>query len=319
MFISSLEASVGVVLIMALGYFLSRSGMFQERERMMMSKLVINVTLPATILSSFQNYFSRVELTELLPVFLVTVATMVLSLFLTWLIALIIRVPNRRRGQFMQSAVTSNSSFIGFPMVESVFGAAGNPPMVLLYFGQTLFTNTVGVMLTRRDAGVINGGGEKQQIGKILKGMVTPPTITIILSVVLALLGIVLPRFLMIAVDSVGKVTSPMALLFVGSVIYNMGFKNMKPERGVIAAVIFRLVISVVIIVALSLLVGMDPFYIEVMALQFGLSSAVQPVTMSKAYGADTDYSTKLLLYSVVGSVVTVPLVMMAVEMIVGA
>ena len=310
MFISSLEASVGVVLIMALGYFLSRSGMFQERERMMMSKLVINVTLPATILSSFQNYFSREELTELLPVFLVTVATMVLSLFLTWLIALIIRVPNRRRGQFMQGAVTSNSSFIGFPMVESVFGAAGNPPMVLLYFGQTLFTNTVGVMLTRRDAGVINGGGEKQQIGKILKGMVTPPTITIILSVVLALLGIVLPRFLMIAVDSVGKVTSPMALLFVGSVIYNMGFKNMKPERGVIA---------VVIIVALSLLVGMDPFYIEVMALQFGLSSAVQPVTMSKAYGADTDYSTKLLLYSVVGSVVTVPLVMMAVEMIVGA
>ena len=135
---------------------------------MMMSKLVINVTLPATILSSFQNYFSREELTELLPVFLVTVATMVLSLFLTWLIALIIRVPNRRRGQFMQGAVTSNSSFIGFPMVESVFGAAGNPPMVLLYFGQTLFTNTVGVMLTRRDAGVINGGGEKQQFGKIL-------------------------------------------------------------------------------------------------------------------------------------------------------
>ena len=159
MFISSLEASVGVVLIMALGYFFKPerhvSGAGENDDEQARHQCHTSrdnfVQLPELF---FEGRAHRAT-----PVFLVTVATMVLSLFLTWLIALIIRVPNRRRGQFMQGAVTSNSSFIGFPMVESVFGAAGNPPMVLLYFGQTLFTNTVGVMLTRRDAGVINGGG----------------------------------------------------------------------------------------------------------------------------------------------------------------
>ena len=315
MFIDSLQAVIGVSLVMAVGYFLGKSGLVDEKARDMLSRLIILVALPCTVVSGFQNEFSMDMLSELYIVFLLFSGGMLLCLLLGWLWAKIIRLPDGRMGQFSQCVAFSNGGFMGIPMVAAVFGPAGTPPMLMCYFAQVILFNTVGIALTQRDASVLSGKKQKRSPKDIAKSILTPPTIAVFLALALGLLGVSLPKFLMIAVDAIGGLTSPLALLFIGATVQGIGFQGMRPEKGVFAAVIGRLILAPALVFGVSWLLGVDSLNTQVITLGMCLSCAVQPITMSKLYGADTEYTAKATLYSIVGSIVTVPLIMAAVSM----
>lgn len=316
MFLSSLSAVVGTSIIIVIGFLLSRRGIISKKGGEMLSSIVMSVALPCMILSKFQNDCSIEVFTSIIPALYASAAAIVLSILLGFIMGKIIRIPVTRIGQFISSVAFSNFGFIGIPMVDAIFGDKGSAPMMMFYFLQLIVVNTVGIMLTKHDAAAISGAGSRRTAGDVLKGLLSPPTIAIVVSLVLMFAGIKLPKVIMIAVDCMSDLTSPLALVFVGNMVFNMGFKNMKPEKGVIEAVVGRLILSSAIMIGAAKFFGVTGTAFLVLTLEMALSCAAQPATISRTIGADTEYTTKILIYSIFGSVITVPLVMMVAEML---
>ena len=156
------------------------------------------------------------------------------------------------------------------------------------------------------------GGSFLMALRKILTG---PPILAVMASLALLFLRIKLPKFVMVAVDGVADMTSGLSLIYTGTVVHEVGFRNFRPEKGLIWATLFRLVFSTALTLGVALCFGLSGVELQVTVLMSALPSPIFPVTACRTLETNAAYSAKLLMYTLIGSFVTLPLAMAAVNL----
>ena len=63
--------AIAFVFIIALGYGLKKAGVFKRADYKMMSRVVLNITLPAAVITSFASFDLDMSLLYLIPIGLV--------------------------------------------------------------------------------------------------------------------------------------------------------------------------------------------------------------------------------------------------------
>ena len=309
MILGAIEAVIMIIIMIAIGYLAARLGWASKAVSQFVSKLVINVTLPCTIVLSFLTYFTPQFMAEsVLPI----VASFVASFGLYCIAKLLCRclhIQQGRKGTFIMLFCVSNSVFIGFPVAQAIFGDQGFIYAVLYFFSNTVLINTLGYTEISRD-------GKQQQehmtgLLPSLKRLVNPAMISILISIVLVMLGLradMLPDFVTKTLDYVGGITSPLSLIFVGMIFHQIGFKNLKMEKGLPWVMLGRFVIAPLLMLAVALLFGVDAYTTQVFVVQMGLPCMVQVVIMAELFDADSRYATKGMVLSTLISLVVIPI-----------
>ena len=312
---NSVQAIIGIFLMLALGYFLAAKGIAAEKAQAMMGKLLIDFAVPCTVISCFQNRFSLKQIGELQTLAVVAVITILGCLVAALLWSFVVRIPAGRRGVFTVMASLSNAGFIGLPTAAAVFGEQGLSSSLMYFIVGTIVGNSIILPWIQKDAaatkGIPMGSSFWDTVKKIFTG---PPIIAVTLALILLVLRVKLPKFIMVAVDGVADMTSGLSLIYTGTVVYEVGFKNFKPEKGLIWAVLFRLVFSTALTLAVSLAFGLTGVDLQVTVLMSALPSPIFPVTACRTLEVNAAYSAKLLMYTLIGSVVTLPLAMAVVN-----
>ena len=107
-------------LILMLGYLLSKSGMIPENGKKLLSDLTLNVTLPASIIKSFQTEFSAGIARSCAAIALVSLFIQVAcTLFSGYLYP---HMPHDRKRILQYSTVTSNAGILGSVVAQGIFG-----------------------------------------------------------------------------------------------------------------------------------------------------------------------------------------------------
>ncbi|CAN4009422.1 Spore coat protein JC, partial [Dysosmobacter welbionis] len=112
----------GLLLIVALGYLLKRRGVFQQGDARLLSRIIVNLTLPGALLSSF-SAFRLVP--SLLAVLAAAAAANVLLLAVSALVTR--RRPGPVRALYLLNAPSYNIGTFVLPFVQSFL-----PPDMLL-------------------------------------------------------------------------------------------------------------------------------------------------------------------------------------------
>ena len=315
MVLSALEAIVSIFLIIGVGYALAAGKIITPQVGHALSRIIMTVALPCTILYNFQEEFSKQQLSELGVLLLVCFIALFICIVVGGLWAK--AVPKTRRGLFTLVFTFSNAAYIGFPVIETIYGTEGMPYAIVFFAASCILTNIFSFVMIRRDSDVIRHKEEKMSLKDIILKLMTPVVFSLVLSIALLLLEIRLPGFILIATKYVGELTSPLALIFTGSVIYSIGFKNMRYERGIGEMMAGRFLITPAIILGIGLLMGVSGLALRVVVLQMALSCMVQPVVMAQMYGADTAFATKSVVYSTALSLITIPVTVVILNLII--
>ena len=110
-------------LLMLLGLLLRRIRVVTEQGEKCLTDLVLYVTLPASILKSFQMELTQELLQDCIKILIVTVALLAFS-FLAGKMAFRFLPPEKRK--IMEYAsVVSNAGILGNPVAEGIFGSLG--------------------------------------------------------------------------------------------------------------------------------------------------------------------------------------------------
>ena len=233
----------------------------------------------------------------------------VAELLASALAAVLLRLPRERWGVFVAMAGLSNTLFIGIPVCTQLFGEASMPYIMLYYMVHTSFLQSVGIMLVER-AGSKAGG--KSNPGKFLKDMFSkPPILSVILSILLLILGLRLPEPVMKFADYISGAVSPLALIYCGFIVYEVGLKNLKFLRGLPTMLVMRLVLSPVICLACCFLLKVEGLPMQVFVVESALPVVSQVTVMAGAYGADEEYAAAGSCLSILFSFVTIPILML--------
>lgn len=314
---NSVESVVVIFLLIGAGLLVARLGWVSRDGAKVFSKIVINLAVPGTLIHSLSTNIARQQLLESwLPILVVFIATP--SAFLVGrLFAVVLRIPKERRGVFTVLFALSNSVFIGFPVIQALFGDAGMPYAVFFYLGNTTVFWLAGYLAIRRDADVILGRQSRISAGGVARKLVTPPIIAIVAMFAVVAAGLELPAVVVKTAGFLGGMTTPLSLIFTGCMVFFLGFRGLRLEKGMIAVLLGRFVLipalffgACVLAIALAPTQGAGVnLYLmrDVFTVQTALPAMMQTTILAELYGADVKYATKNVLLTTLICLITIP------------
>lgn len=311
MFFDAIQAVLMVIIIIAVGYFVSYKGWAGEAVTSFISKFIVNVTLPCTAVSAFISSFTAESIMDSWGYILASFLAIGIVYALSKLIIKIAKIEKTRRGVFTALFSFSNSVYIGLPVATAIFGSGGVVFALLYYIANTTFMNSVGFVEIARDGAQISCDVKGKCFGAkdILKKIFSPPLIAVIVGFVIVLMNVKLPVFLDSALSGIGSVTSPLALVFVGMILQRTGISCIKKiDRGISWALVGRFVLSPIVMLIVAGIFSLPAFGTEVLVMQMSLPAMVSAAIFAELSHADTEFAARGVVITTLLSFITIPI-----------
>ena len=293
-----IQTMAKLLLLMGLGFALNKWGIFNRTSNRLLSDLIVKVTTPLLIISSVcETGGEDVNRLTILPVL---GGAFVLYGALVLLAELAVRLPIfRREGRGPNAAmlVFSNNSFMGIPVLESLYGSASIFYNSIINFPFFIFLFTYGAMR-------ISGGRQKFNIRSIF----TPGVLSALAALAIFLSGVRLPALIVDTCGMVGGVTSPLSMMVLGSSIamYPLGESLRDWQSYLFSA--FRLLIVPGAALIVCRLIGIGDYYTGIVTLSCAMPVASMVLMLAEQNGLDTAQISRTTLVTTLLSVVTIPL-----------
>lgn len=302
--LNAVQSILSIMIMISIGYILSGKGWFNEDTSKLFSKIVINLALPALMISSLMGTFTKESLSQAGMGLLIPFMSIVISYLMSAITAKLIKVKPERRGTFQCMFFLSNTMFIGLPLNLALFGESSVPYVLYYYFSNSTIFWTLGVYAIRKDSGLNNSSIFSLDT---LKKIFTPPLMGFILAIIFIMLGIQLPKFIMDSCKYVGNLTTPLSMFFIGIVIKSINLKSFKFDKDMLWVIIGRFIISPLITYILSMVFSVPALMKSVFVIQAALPVMANTAIVTKEYNADYEYAAVMIALTTIVSLVFIP------------
>ncbi|MEY8231035.1 AEC family transporter [Oscillospiraceae bacterium 50-16] len=308
-FLNAVSACAVLLMMMAVGYFMGARGWMTAREKKFVSLFIINIAVPCNCLVGLLENLDRSGLAQAGVQLVSGLAGVAVTLLVSMAAAWLLRLPRERWGVFVAMAGLSNTIFIGIPVCTQLFGEACMPHLMVYYLANTSFLQSAGILL-------VEGSGVRRErqggLLEFLKNMFQkPPILGVILAVTLLVLDLEPPGPVMRFASYISGSVTPMALIYCGFIVYEVGLKNLRLLPGLPAMLAIRLVLAPVICWGSCVLFGVTGLARDVFIVESALPVVSQVTVMAGAYGADEQYAASGACLSILVSFVTIPVLML--------
>ena len=282
-----------MLLLIALGVFLSRRGALTERGASEITSLLIKVVTPCLIIHSLISSEGDLSPLDLLLCVGVSSLSFLLAIGLAFLSFR--REPDERRKVLRFAAIFSNAGFMGLPLVQGIVGGQG------VVFG-SLFVVTFNLFCWTLGYGMMSGG--KMDLKSAL---LNPGVLGLAVGLPLFFLKLPLPLFLTEAVGSLAQLNTPLAMLVIGSYVAKVDLRAALGDRRVYWMCFLRLIAAPALYFgALLLLRPQRDLFLSTL-IQASAPVAANCVLFSVEYGGDADLAAQCVAVSTVLSVLSIP------------
>ena len=299
-----IEVMLTLAAIVAVGYVAGRTGYLDGEFDKRLSTLVINITCPCLILSSAMTG----ELPDrqfILPLLLISVVTYAL---LTAVAFLLPRYLTRRKadeGVLGFALLFGNVGFMGYPVVDSIFGHQAVFYAAVLNVVNTFAVFTVGTML-------ITGKGDVEQKRFEKKVLYSTPMLAAYLTMLIVTLRIDdIPKAVSMPLTMIGNITVPAALMIIGSSMSQLSLRTMLGNATVYATAAFRLILLPVAVHFLCRALGFSDFVVNINTVVIAMPVATYGTILCLKYGKDTTMITEVTFITTLLSLLTIPALVM--------
>ena len=272
-------------------------GTFDKR----LSKLVIDITCPALILSSAMGG-DLPDRRYILPLLGISIFT---YFVLTGLALLLSRFVARRKedeGIVGFAMIFGYVGFMGYPVVASIYGHQAVFYAAVLNVVNTFAVFTIGTMM-------VTGGEGATQERFNKKVLYSTPMLSAYLSMLIVALGIDgIPEFVSQPLTMIGNITVPAALLIIGSSMSHLPLRALLGNATVYTTTLLRLVVLPVGMFFLCRALGFDAFSTSINTVVIAMPVATYGTILCLRYGRDTTLMAEVTFITTLLSMLTIPL-----------
>ena len=289
--------------IVVVGYVAGKLGYMGGTFDKRLSKLVIDITCPALILSSAMTG-QLPDRRLILPLLAISVVTYVLLTAIAWVLPRYLTQRKEWEGAMGFAIMFGNVGFMGYPVVASIFGHEAVFYAAVLNVVNTFAVFTVGTML-------ITGKGEVDGPRFQKKVLYSTPMLAAYLTMLIVALEIdEIPEFVSQSLTMIGNITVPAALLIIGSSMSNLPLRAMLGNRTVYLTTLMSLVIAPLIVFYMCTMLGFSSFVVNINTVVVAMPVATYGTILCLRHGKDTTFITEVTFFTTVLSMLTIPLLL---------
>lgn len=292
----------------AVGFAASRLGVLSIEGTRGISRLLVNITLPALILSSMLKPFDPALLGQVMALMAVSFGVYGLCIALALSLRPLTGPDRRKAGVFRFGLVFSNVGFMGFPVMESLFGKD-------IIFSVAVYNIAFQVLAFSVGTAFLKGGSQGQEgqaiprRGAGLLAALNPNTVAALIGLCLFLLGWIPPQPVLDGLEGLGGATTPLSMIFIGSVLARARLKAAFSSWRIWTVSIFRiLLIPTALFFILAPLRAIIDFPLQVPVMVAAMPVAANAAILAVENGADGETASSLVTLSTILSIPLIPL-----------
>ena len=294
----SLNATVPVFLMMALGFFFRRAGLVDERFAEGMNAFVFRAAMPALMFADLAELDLRAawDTRFVLFCFCVTLVSIAAAAGLSRLLR-----DKSLRGEFIQAAYRSSAAILGTALITNIYGGVAMAPLMII--GSVPLYNIMAVVVLsffQPERKPLDGALVK----KTLRGIVTNPIILGILAGLLwSALRLPMPVILEKTVSNLGGISSPLGLMAMGA--------SFEPKKALgkvwpsVTAAFIKLVGFCALFLPQAVFLGFREEKLVAILIMLGSATTVSSYVMARSMGHDGILSSAVVMLTTLFSAFT--------------
>ena len=297
-----LEQMIVLFILMGIGFFCYKKGIITDEVSRKLSAIVVNIANPALVLTGGmgEEKISGQELKLTIVISLIMYAAL---LALAMVLPRLLRVEEKSRGTYRAMTVFSNIGFMGFPVINALYGSSA-----LLY--ATFFVIPYNILIYTYGVSAIAGkSGEKEGRGFSLKGIFNVGFVACIVTIMIYFANLGLPAFVESTLTHLSNLTSPLSMMVIGASLAAIELRELFTDAKLLLFSAIKLVVIPIIglwvirqFVDSELLLGVC---LVMLATPVGSMTAM----LAQQYEGDYEMASKAVALTTILSVATMPLV----------
>ncbi len=299
-----IEVMMTLFALLVVGYVAGKLGYLGGDFDRQLSRLVINITCPALILSSAMNG----ELPDrhfILPLLGISIITYIILAGAAFLLPRYIVSRQEDKGTVGFAIMFGNVGFMGYPVVASIFGHQAVFYAAVLNVINTFAVFTIGTML-------ITGKSEVEGRHFQKKVLYSTPMLAAYLTMLIVALEIDdIPAVISQPLTMLGNITVPAALLIIGSSMSQLSLRTLLGNRTVYATTFMRLAAVPLAIYYFCQALGFSEMVNNINTVVIAMPVATYGTILCLRHNKDATLMTEVTFITTLFSMVTIPLLVL--------
>lgn len=290
---------VSLFLIILVGIYGSKRKIISNEIQKGLNKILINMTLPLLIISSFSVEFDSSMKSNILKAFLYSFIFLIVAGIISYIF--LFPIKDKEKKKVLQFAnVFSNCGFIGFPIISSIYGAEGVVYTSIFNLFFNIFVWSYGVALYSDKL-------DKKSLKKIL---LNPGIVAVYIGLPMMLLGVSLPSFILKSITTVGNMTTPLSMIIIGCILTRVNIKEAFKDWIVYYESLIRLIVIPLVTFIIAKIIKDDSILMKTIIILQAMPAGTMASIMAEDLGKDSTFAAIVIFVTTLLSIGTFPLIL---------
>ncbi|MBN2260209.1 MAG: AEC family transporter [Clostridiales bacterium] len=297
---------IALFMLILFGYLIKKFKMVTDNFQKEISVFVLNVALPAFIVTSVNLSFTEEMIANSGKLWVISAFMFLASLLISYILVKVLKIKGSNQDIYQFILIFPNVGYMGFPIIKAVYGDIGVFYAAIFNLNFNILLWSLGIYLLKRNCdGCIKN--ENTTFGKKIKASMNPALYALILGFGLSFLKIEMPSLLKETLIMVGNTTSPLSMMFIGFILTEVHLKELLGSFNLYLISLVRL-LGLPAIFFLILRNFISGEMLGVSVLLFGMPAAVNTAVIASRYGSNYKLASKIVFLSTLMSIITIPL-----------
>ncbi len=294
--VSSIEVILVPTLMIIVGIILRKANVLSEDHSSLLSKIVINISLPALI---FTNIATANIQSEMIYLPLIAFGVSLLCMLIAFIYSKIRSYSKVKTWSMILVLALMNTAFIGYPIVLGVFGNEGFLNAIFFDMAIALMFVFFGIILS-----TLFEGNKKEVLKNALKFV---PLWAVLFGLLFNIFNIPLGYVLENSLNYLGGSAIPLIMLSLGLTINFKDFKSYLSDA--VFALSVRLLIVPILLYIVLVYLGFDGMILQVSVLESAMPAAMNALVLAITYDLDVELVSSVVFVTTLMSMITLPFI----------
>jgi predicted permease len=293
------ESVLSLFIIILVGVYGNKKGIITNDLNKGLTDILIKIALPFMIVSSFMFTYDDTIKSNVLKTFYYSLGAYATMGAISFIMLLPVKKDKRTVLHFANIFV--NTGYIGFPVLNSIFGAEGIIYGSIFNLFFVLFVWTYGIMLYK---GKLEKGYLKDEMISLL---LNPSIIAVIIGIIIMVFDIKIEGALLHSIKSIGSITGPLSMLIIGVILSNVKIKHHLKDWNVYYGILIKLVIIPAVIYFIFFMTGESSKSVYSVIIMTAMPASAMTSILAEVYDKEKEFAAIIVSATTLISLITVP------------
>ncbi|MDR7870912.1 MAG: AEC family transporter [Tissierellaceae bacterium] len=297
-----LNSVISLFIMILVGVYGGKRNIINSKLNKGLTDILIQISLPFMIVSSFIFTYDDSIKSNIIKTFYYSLIAYILIIIISYI--LVIPVKNDKKTVLHFANVFTNTGYVGFPILNSIYGPEGVIYGSIFNMFFVLLVWTYGIMLYE---GKLNTKAIKSEIKKIL---LNPSIIAVAIGILIFTYKIQLPHAILFSINSIGNMTGPLSMIIIGVILSKVKFRDHLNDWSIYYGIFTNLIAIPFIVYLIFYILFDSSIAILTVIIMTAMPASTMTSILAESYNKEKEYAAILVSLTTLLSLITVPILM---------